>query len=129
MSGKCAKERVLYQAVCTKCNAVNDEGKEVIFQYIGETSRTLHVRRKQLADFKNCSKTNKDRREENKKSSFIWDHIVETHGGDLDLKPKRDFNFSVLATFKDPLTRQITEAVKIKSFGTCPGSWRGKQYK
>ena len=39
---------------------------------------------------------------------------METHGGDPDMKPERDFNFSVLATFKDPLTRQITEAVKIK---------------
>ena len=32
--GKCARERVLYQAVCAKCNIVNDEGKEVISRYI-----------------------------------------------------------------------------------------------
>ena len=59
--GRCARESVLYQAICTKCDTVNDEGKEVISQHIRETSRTLHIRRKQhLADFRNCSEGNKD---------------------------------------------------------------------
>ena len=112
--GKCGKERVLYRAVCSKCNHLDDKGKEILTQYIGETSRTLYIRRNQhLNDFRACSKI-KERRENDEKSSFILDHFREAHKDDPDVVPERDIKFSVLASFKDPLTRQIAEAVKIR---------------
>ena len=54
------------------------------------------------------------RREENDKTFFILDHINEVHKDDPNVVPERDFKFSVISSFKDPLTRQITEAVKIR---------------
>ena len=42
--GKCAKEGILYQAVCDLCRRGDNEDQDVISQYIGETSRTLYVR-------------------------------------------------------------------------------------
>ena len=44
----------------------------------------------------------------------MWDHIRAAHSGDQDVNPEKDFNFKVLGAFKDPMTRQITEAVKIQ---------------
>ena len=104
----------MYKAICSKCNQTDEQGREIITQYIGETSRTLYIRRNQhLSDFKACSR-DKDRREENDRTSFILDHINDAHKDDPDVVPERDFNFSVISSFKDPLTRQITEAVKIR---------------
>ena len=118
--GKCRREGVLYKAVCGKCQdgeGIGVEGPEdpagPIHQYIGESSRTLYIRRKQhLADYKYCSKN--PPHENDKRSSFIWDHVVAKHGGDQALDPEKDIKFSVLSSFKDALTRQVTEAVKIQ---------------
>ena len=66
-----------------------------------------------MNDFRACSK-NKERREDDEKSSFILDHFKEAHKDDPDVVPERDIKFSVLASYKDPLTRQIAEAVKIR---------------
>ena len=87
-----------------------------VSQYIGESLRTLYVRRKQhIADFKYCSKkrNNNSTITEEGRSSFMWDHVQEVHGGEEDMDPE-NFRFSVISSFKDPLTRQLTEAVKIK---------------
>ena len=65
-----------------------------------------------MNDFRACSK-NKERREDDEKSSIL-DHFKEAHKDDPDVVPKRDIKFSVLASYKDPLTRQIAEAVKIR---------------
>ena len=55
--GKCAKENVLYQAICHKCKPADDEGDGAISQYIGETGRTLYIRRGQhLNDFRKASR-------------------------------------------------------------------------
>ena len=46
--------------------------------------------------------------------------MVAKHGGGQDLDPERDIKFSILSSFKDPLTRQVTEAVKIqRALDTC----------
>ena len=85
-----------------------------MIQYIGQTSRTLYIRRNQhINDFKACSKK-KERSEDDEKSSFILDHFKEAHKDDPDLVPERDIKFTVLASYKDLLTRQIAEAVKIR---------------
>ena len=112
--GKCAKEGVLYQAVCTRCTQEEDEGGPN--QYIGESSRTVHVRRQQhLADYRYCAKKHQTgrRQEDDPRTSFMWDHQLEAHGGDHSINPEADFAFNVVNSHKDPLTRQIAEAVKI----------------
>ena len=44
----------------------------------------------------------------------MWDHRKTHHQGDQDINPEQDFKFTVLESFKDPFTRQIREAVRIK---------------
>ena len=44
----------------------------------------------------------------------MWDHQVEAHGGDQGIIPEAEFVFNVVSSHKDPLTRQIAEAVKIQ---------------
>ena len=51
---------------------------------------------------------NKLRRKE--ENSFMYKHQVEKHGG-TDV----DFQMKVVKKFKDPLSRQVTEAVLIKN--------------
>ena len=113
--GKCAKENVLYQAICHKCKPADDEGDGAISQYIGETGRTLYIRRGQhLNDFKTCAKKEGQRETEGEKSSFIWDHFNTRHKGDTEYNPEKDMKFTVLSSFRDPMTRQLMEAVKIQ---------------
>ena len=50
----------------------------------------------------------------NKKSSFIWDHFNARHKDDLEFNPEKDIKFSVLSIFRDPMSRQLMEAVKIQ---------------
>ena len=111
---KCGQEGVLYKAVCTRCP--EDPGFQ---QYIGETSRTIFVRRQQhLADYRLCSRRPQPQtpwhQMEDKKSSFMWDHQMDVHQGSSAIHPETDFAFTVVTSFKDPLTRQIAEAVKIQ---------------
>ena len=113
--GKCAKENILYQAVCDRCHPEEDGASGVIPQYIGETGRTLYIRRRQhLNDFRTCTRTRSQRKIEGEKSSFIWDHVQAAHSGDLEFNPEKDFKFKVLGAYRDPMSRQITEAVKIQ---------------
>ena len=44
----------------------------------------------------------------------MWDHIVSSHGGNLNINPQDDIKFTVITTYRDPLTRQIAEAAKIQ---------------
>ena len=44
----------------------------------------------------------------------MWDHQLEAHGGDHRICLEEDFAFNVASSYKDPLTRQIAEAVKIR---------------
>ena len=66
-----------------------------------------------MNDYRACARAGFSNEEENK-SSFMWDHITAVHGGDRDVNPEEVFKFKVIAAFKDPLTRQVTEAVKIQ---------------
>ena len=45
-------------------------------------------------------------------SSFIWDHKTDRHMDGYN--PETDMRFEVVENFRDPLTRQIREAVRIK---------------
>ena len=45
----------------------------------------------------------------------MWDHIQMTHPSSLNGNVTDEFSWEVISTFKDPMTRQITEAVVIQT--------------
>ena len=111
-------EGILYRATCCKCEDhqlnLEVEQKEVVqHQYIGETSRTLDIRSNQHKnDFLMASSSNITSTKDKKVSSFMWDHTLEKHPyGNLD---HTDFKFTVVSSHRDPLSRQVHEAVRIK---------------
>ena len=59
----------------------------------------------------------------------MWDHLRMAHGPNPSINPQNDFSFSVISSFKDPMTRQITEAVQIQmalGSGTYQGGKNSK---
>ena len=97
-------------------------------QYTGESSRTLRIRAQQhREDYNRCMRqTDKQNIEEG--TSFMFDHHKEVHSNDVH-DPINDFNFSVIDTFKDPLTRQLNEAIRIQhSMKGIHTDLRGKKH-
>ena len=46
----------------------------------------------------------------------MWEHVRDMHDGDINLQnPLQDFKFSLVSSHRDPLERQIKEAIRIKS--------------
>ena len=88
----CHKHNVCYQY---KCNSCDDD-----VVYIGETSRNLYSR--------GLEHNNLYAKESPK--SFLYNHQVEHHNSE-----PADFDVKVIKSFKDPLSRQVTEAVLIKN--------------
>ena len=88
--GKCAKENVLYEATCNKCKPTDNEDGGRVSQYIGETGRTLFIRRGQhLSDFRTCAKKGGHKQTDGEKSSFIWDHFIARHKDDQTYNPEK----------------------------------------
>ena len=121
--GMCSLENILYKATCNICQQNQiDEGttidKIIHRTYIGETSRTLRIRANQHHnDLKRCSKNqNLD-----EGTSWMWDHIKSSHCSHTNPNPQEDFSFNVISTHKDPMTRQIMEAVRIQ-MALCNGT-------
>ena len=91
----CQTEGVGYRVVCLNCKK---KGK--FASYEGETGRSAKVRFKEhIRSLKNKSK-----------SSALFKHGNNEHP---DEKP--DWQFQILSTFQDPLTRQVNEAVRINN--------------
>lgn len=114
--GTCSQESVIYSASCLICreNQLSQgiEEKDITESlYIGETSRTLRVRSQQHTnDFKKCLRLRPG--PDSDLTSFIWDHKRENHF-DLDMTSS-DFQFDIVNRFKDLMTRQVEEAVRIQ---------------
>ena len=110
----CSSEGILYAATCQKCYLGQVE--EGILVYIGESSRTLNVRAGQhLRDLKaRLRQEARGTSDQDKTSSFMFDHHMETHPDEIE-DTVEDFKFKLLGTYRDPLTRQLMEAVKIKT--------------
>ena len=114
--GKCSKENILYVATCNICQSKQEQegtppDSVVHRQYIGETSRTLRVRANQhKQDLLKCSRN--QNLEEG--TSWMWDHLLEAHGPQPNINPGQDFSFNLFQTFKDPMSRQLSEAVRIQ---------------
>ena len=93
----CRKNNIAYMAQCKKCESIGN--KRIYYE---ETCRNLYLRSKEhYADVT----TKKER-------SWIYKHIQKEHNGNMDLV---EFKWKVIGSFRKPLTRQITEAVKIRN--------------
>ena len=92
-SKMCHKNNVGYNFECKPC-------AELDAKYFGETARNLYTR-----GGEHLKKYN--RRDPN---SFIKKHQDEYHNGEPP-----DFKMKVVKSFKDPLSRQVSEAIHIKN--------------
>ena len=48
-------------------------------------------------------------------SSWMWDHTLEMHGGEISENLRDDYKFRILGVFRDSLSRQLDEALRIES--------------
>ena len=103
---KCTKKGVVYKASCLECKSgmSDQESHGVGSVYIGETSRQFG--RKALEHIKNVSFM--------KKNSFIVQHWMERHSLQTS-DPK--FKFKIVSTYGDALSRQLSEALQIRTQG------------
>ena len=85
----CHKMNIVYQYKCNQDESV----------YIGETSRNFYSRNLE----------HQDKYDKKKAESFLYQHQLEAHGG-----AEPDVNVKVLKSFRDPMSRQIFEGVKIR---------------
>ena len=93
--GPCLKSNVQYELSCTQCPGSDQ------CVYIGESSRNLYTRGKEHIDKYQSKKRCPE--------SFMKKHQEEVHN---DLPA--DFTAKVTGTFRDSLTRQISEGVHIR---------------
>ena len=94
-----AHKRVVYFATCKECSK-----SDAPASYVGETARQLGERAHE--HMTKAKSLNKD--------SFIVNHWMEKHH--LDTSPP-GFKFSVLSSHRDPLSRQLREAILIGKQG------------
>ena len=108
----CRKRNILYESECTLCEADKKAGKgkeEHSLQdgrgvYVGESSRSIYER----------AKEHESDRNKNAEESHQIKHWLTSHE-DLLAPPK--FKFKIVTSFQDPLTRQLSEAVRIELRG------------
>ena len=58
------------------------------------------------------------------KSSWMWDHVQEEHGGSPGQDYREDFTFRLMGSFRDCMGRQTDEAVRldmVEVYGKVPG--------
>ena len=102
----CRKRNVLYENKCKLCNEDQEDGKGIIKKdgkgvYVGESARSLYERAKEH----HADKDN------NSEDSHMIKHWLTDH---QDLLAPPAFRFGVVQTFQDPLTRQLSEAIRIE---------------
>ena len=103
----CKKRNILYESECTVCaetdkEEVEKDGKGV---YVGESSRSIYERAKEhTAD-----------RVGFQEDSHQIKHWLSSHE---ELLASPEFKFRIVSTFQDPLSRQLSEAVRIDRRGS-----------
>ena len=88
--------------------------------YQGETSRGIYTMASQHQDDYVSNFT----RGRKAKSSWMWDHIEGHHEGRPGQDYREDFTFRLLGAFRDCLSRQTDEAVRLEMvevYGRLPG--------
>ena len=105
-SGKgisCRREGVCYEITCKKCD---EENRRTI--YIGETSRSSFERMSEhMWLFLHKKEGDVDK---NQSNSVLWQHSKSAHEGRLKTT---DWKIKVVSSHVSPLSRQVTEAVRI----------------
>ena len=135
---RCYREGVVYLARCRRCHLHQlEEGKqeqEVVEEvYLGESSRSVVTRARQhhndyeLAMRKVASEggslprvkvSKPGGQEEEEVSSWMADHTVTCHTGEVSENLLNDYDFMVIGTWKKPLQRQVEESVRIRNART-----------
>ena len=103
---------VVYKATCTRCQ---EEGSEN-HVYIGETARTVYIRRKEHQRvYKRAAKERIVPDREEPGGSWMWEHVYYKHGAPeaKDINPAQDFTFENVRGTRDPMARQVEEAIRI----------------
>ena len=101
----CKRRNIVYENRCTLCQVGGEESKDNgRGVYIGESARSLYER----------SKEHESDKEGRHEDSHQVKHWVLDHP-ELSAPPR--FRFKLISSFKDALTRQITEAVRIERGG------------
>ena len=100
---KCRDEGVGYRGVCKECSKSNMRS-----EYLGETGKNAYTRGKQHMG---------GLRKKNEENAF-YKHWRNFHETPLEADSRRLENFEIRVekSFKDPMTRQINEMVRIKKF-------------
>ena len=112
---RCYREHIGYSGHCNLCRRSQLEKGTTLERvedkvYHGETSRTLHTRAGQHRDDYLSNLASK----RTSKSSRMWDHLVEEHGGVPGPDHHEDFTFRLLGSFRDSLSRQVNKAVRLE---------------
>ena len=108
----CRKRNIMYESECVLCaesKSSQKDGKPDMKDgkgvYVGESSRSIYERSKEhVADRENLAE-----------ESHQVKHWLSSHE-ELLTPPK--FKFKLIQCFKDPLTRQLSEAVRIELRGS-----------
>ena len=101
----CKQRNILYESYCTICNPEGlKEGYRASGVYVGESARSLYERAKEHHD----DELNM------KEDSHRMKHWVLDHPN-LPDPPK--FKMKIVSSYRDPLTRQVGEAVRIEMRG------------
>ena len=94
LGGECRRNNVGYVLSCDECGA--DE-----VAYVGETGQNVYTRGlRHMASYRGKHQ-----------DSPMWKHAQLVHGGSTTVS----YSMKVVRSFKDPLTRQINEAVRISN--------------
>ena len=108
----CTRRSVVYESICARCNPevkgtgplrTPKEGTPSI--YVGESSRSLYERAGE--HWSSYQKRNTD--------SHIWKHHLIHHGGE----GTPEMVFKLVGTYRSALTRQVSEAVRIRGRGSA----------
>ena len=106
----CKKRNILYESSCSGCRVPKTDGGSRKLEkgaiYVGESARSIYER---------AGEHQRDAMKESDDSHMVK-HWSSCHAQDsVEERPK--FKIKVIATFKDALTRQVAEAVRIQMRG------------
>ena len=114
----CTQRNVLYESRCASCNVQDSEDKDKNLElqdarpqpsiYVGESSRSM---------FERCKEHSKDYKD-GTTDSHMMKHWDDSHRGE----DRPAFNFFKIRQFKDSLSRQVAESVRIELRGNTLNS-------
>ena len=86
-----------------------------MYLYVGETARSCYTRHLQHLQKYSMKVRGKGMSENEEGATFMWNHTKEVHGGIHGRENGvRDYTMFLDASFKDPLTRQVEEDMRMR---------------